>query len=471
MARKFGSGEPVRIADFEHASWQDAGEAHKRARQGLDPMQSFLHPDSQEGIILVKNTTPLELPQYAVLGIRGTIPNPRGGAQQLAEYKNNPALKGEVPTTTTIGRFCVLQAHAYKGEVVPAMVSGVTPVRLNIESLADEFAEIDPTVTDPTKFLKTGSSGSAQIIDRPEVTGEQWGIVRLGNRPVETETLIRFELTGAIALGANAPAKLMQPSAIGTGIWEAVTPQVDIRVYDSYDPDGMWAAPSGSWGWAFPREQEYSTDVAAYDIVWMERAAQLIRFTATQYMGQGTDWQLQSTSVDWYDWQGIDPGSTITIHDPNHSWQDVPTGAQGVAYYNNKDSRYEVLHADRVVQEGRATLNGALCAETSMVAITWVEGIVNGEFQIEPDTLPTTAINPRKHAGLSGDTVTLRRINNNMPNPDWEIVDVDKHLIEYVTDVELDGLDLKQTKREGYMEICTVDETVTTIATGTEECP
>jgi hypothetical protein len=197
-----------------------------------------------------------------------------------------------------------------------------------------------------------------------------------------------------------------------------------------------------------------------------ENTFRLLRGTSTEHMGQTTDWQIAVT-VSWF--QGADPGATVIVHDPAHSWQDVPTGSEVLAFYNEADERYEVLHADRVVLHARATLDGPLCAETSMVAISWVEGLIAGEFLLPPDTEPTVVINPRKHAGLSSDTVTLRRADNNMPNPTWEIVDVDLHEYEYVSDVFIDGLEVKQRKKTGYHEICSTDETVETIDTA-ESC-
>jgi hypothetical protein len=177
--------------------------------------------------------------------------------------------------------------------------------------------------------------------------------------------------------------------------------------------------------------------------------------------------------VTWFDWQGRDPGSTVIVHDPAHSWQDVPTGSDVLAFYNNKDARYEVLYAERVFQEGRAVLANPLCAEPSMITVSDFEGIANGNFLLPPDTLPTTGIiNPRGHAGLSGDTVTIRRADNNMPSPTWEIVDVDHHVVQPIVELRLDGLNYQYRTRDIYTEICTTDPNEwTTWVEGDDECP
>jgi hypothetical protein len=181
MARKFSSGDQVRIAHQDHNRWQDAGLAHAMNRFGAQ--QGFTQPDwSSDGIIMVKNETDRDLPRYAVLGLRTSIPDPKYSPEQLADFKNFVQMHGRVPLAADAGKFCVLQCDAKKNEVVPAMVSGVTPVKLSVTATTDEAADIDPSATDPTKYLKTGS-GTAQILYAPAYTGEQWGIVRLGNKP------------------------------------------------------------------------------------------------------------------------------------------------------------------------------------------------------------------------------------------------------------------------------------------------
>lgn len=179
--RKLSQGEPVKIAADDYNRWQEAGRAHAMSR--LNQSQQIVTPDAQEGIVLVKNTLSRVMPRFSVLGLRGSVYNPLYSDQQLTEFKNQIALIGETPSSVTSGRFCVLQNDAQPGEVVAGMVSGVTPCRVKVESLTDEFAEIETTTTvDQTRYLKSGGTGSAQILFRPEYLGEQWGVVRLGNR-------------------------------------------------------------------------------------------------------------------------------------------------------------------------------------------------------------------------------------------------------------------------------------------------
>lgn len=200
--RKLSQGEPVKIAADDYNRWQEAGRAHAMSR--LNQSQQIVTPDAQEGIVLVKNTLSRAMPRFSVLGLRGSTYNPLYSDQQLTEFKNQIALHGETPSSVTSGRFCVLQNDAQPGEVVAGMVSGVTPCRIKVESLTDEFAEIETTTTvDQTRYLKSGSSGSAQILFRPEYTGEQWGVVRLGNRTGTTFSDTASGLTNGTWTGAT----------------------------------------------------------------------------------------------------------------------------------------------------------------------------------------------------------------------------------------------------------------------------
>lgn len=203
MTRKLSRGEQVKIAAADYNRWQEAGKADAMMKLGMTP--GLVLPDTaHEGIILVKNTLPRFLKRYSVLGLRGTIPDPLLSSQQSTDFQDRIALKGETPSSVTTGRFCVIQTDAEVGEVVPALVSGVTPVRLSITAITDQYADIETnTAIDQTKWLKTGSTGAAQILYQPEYTGEQWGVVRLSNKPVSSgPKLVKFTTLPA-AYGGN----------------------------------------------------------------------------------------------------------------------------------------------------------------------------------------------------------------------------------------------------------------------------
>lgn len=545
--RKLSRGDKVEIAAKDYNRWQDAGLASALSR--LNQSAGLVLPDAQEGIILIQNTLTRALPRYAVLGVRGTVYNPLSSSQQSTEFQNQIALKGELPTSTTSGRFCVLQTDAAPGEVVPAMVSGVTPCKLSVTATSDEFADIETnTALDQTRWLKTGSSGSAQILYQPEVTGEQWGVVRISNRPVsvdivqvyhsssgqydvvsangdglhsgrikrvvdgtmttfdniwilfvdEFDTLtgnvvainqdyygparysgtftsgadqrplyvvrrggigtdvVRFELTATLALSGNAEAKLMQPD--GSGAWEVTDPVVEIQVYDPFGGEGMWNGVSGYQGYAIPRGQSYLDTVPdpdetrpAYDIVWMERIAQEIQFTTTEYMGASTAGRVAVT-VNWYDGQGTDPGSVIA-RDPQGQFPDVHSGAKGTAVYDNHNGYYRIVSCQRVAIFAEALLTADSCGSSMSIDNFTIRPC--GDHVGAPPTTPTAPSNLHDFAGLDNDKVSLRRINNTMPEPTWDVIAIDVHAKTVMVDVQVTGLTLQKKEITIYTQVCT----------------
>jgi hypothetical protein len=274
------------------------------------------------------------------------------------------------------------------------------------------------------------------------------------------KTLIHFELIDELLLtgtgSGHAKAKLLEWN--GTA-W--VDSTIEIEVYDWFP--GMWNGLSGYRGWAEYRptphtdlgedEEDPEDDVlrTAYEIIWMERPAQLIKFVSTGPMDDG---ELPVT-VSWFDWQGRDPGSSVTVYDPQGRYPDVHEGASGVAYYNNKDKRYEILDCQRIVEKAEAVLTEDCCG--SAATFDTFVGKPCGEYVGDPPTEPTSASNPCGDAGMTGDVVTLRRISNAMPNPAWEVVSITKVVVAIPTAFRLEGNELQYQTTNFYAQRCTTE--------------
>lgn len=303
MTRKLSRGEQVKIAAADYNRWQEAGKADALMKLGMTP--GLVLPDTaHEGIILVKNTLPRFLKRYSVLGLRGTIPDPLLSSQQSTDFQDRIALKGETPSSVTTGRFCVIQTDAEVGEVVPALVSGVTPCRLSVTSITDEFADIEPSVAlDQTRWLKTGGSGAAQILYHPEYTGEQWGVVRLSNKRTNwSHVTFNFTGTGTLTPSSGAVTPMYVDSmspANGNGVFELTTdaPAGQIRVLRDLNPCVIYGI--------FDAECYYSRNN------WSQVTAQL----QSEYNDSGV-------------WNGIG-----TYGDYKTAWPDVATLSSAGGYY------------------------------------------------------------------------------------------------------------------------------------------
>lgn len=641
--RKFSGGEKFKVSHQDHNRWQEAGRWIGERGSGTG---GIVEPfDEQTGVIIVKNNTALDLPRFSVLGLNGSVNDPLYDAQTLADFKNQIVLKGELPSSDTEGKFCILLTEANAGALAPAIVSGVTTCKVNVAN--DEHTHADITADEPG-YLTSGDSGGAHILYKPPGTGQLWCVVRLSNRngsevnmvqvvhPGETtgevvlanasgvhpgfiataneltlergdavwilftdgfddndglvpvvnedyygparrsgdytvagdsrplyvlhrgdmldivqvyntgetdyelvapnadnvhpgkvkrivdgvmttpgdcwiafvddwdnnagdvsavnkeyygparlsgsytsggtelplyvvrrgaEQLVHFELTDTLALSGDAPAILLSDN--GADWADTATA---IQVYDWFASEGMWAGISGYRGYALKREGTHASGRPKYDIVWMEQIAQTIQFTTTEYMGATTANRVAAT-VDWYDHQGKDPGSSVTLRDPQGQFPDVHSGAKGTAVYDYHNGYYRIVSCQRVALFAGALANGAFCA-TSTPSIDNFAVKPTGDYVGSPPTTPSTGANTCGHAGEDNDAVLLRRINNTMPNPTWEIVDVSLHSLNVITTVEISGGNLQYKTKTIYTERCSnTESSPTTIASTTTSCP
>jgi len=286
------------------------------------------------------------------------------------------------------------------------------------------------------------------------------------------EDLIHFELLAELVLAGHAAAKLLEWN--GTA-W--VDSGEEIEVYDWYDSPGMWNGYTGYRGWAKYRDQVYTDpgedaedpeddeERNAADIVWMERPAQQIRFTTTGYMTAGAI----TATVDYFDHQGRDPGNSVTVYDPGGLFPDVASGAKGLAYYNNKAKRYEIHEAHRVAKFATATLVENTCGTNGEISGFTIIA-EQGEFILAPPTAPTSFTGGIIH-GLAGDTVTLVRTNNAMPEPAWRAIRVTKHEVSVLVDVQITGLELQKKHGSFFVELCETEEEDWLVWHTATECP
>ena len=114
---------------------------------------------------------------FEVLGISGSQLAP---TEAENAFYSQLLLTGEACTNPTHnGKIAVLQAYTPDGQVGPAVLQGVTQVKLSVQ---DEYHTFAYPGSDGT--LKTGYGGSAQILYKESGTGEKLGVVRLGT-PVQ----------------------------------------------------------------------------------------------------------------------------------------------------------------------------------------------------------------------------------------------------------------------------------------------
>jgi len=176
--RKVRSGEPLNIPAAAYNAFIDAALANRRNENaiGREPKQS----QRDRSVVSIRNDSGIDAPRFGVLGVDGSL-----FVASAAGFTTQNPLIGVAPIEPTsrdaghFGRFVITTAPIKAGAVGKALVSGVCPVMLDVESETPEplFADIADGQIDR---LNPSSSGAATIFWREGGTGVQWSIVRLG---------------------------------------------------------------------------------------------------------------------------------------------------------------------------------------------------------------------------------------------------------------------------------------------------
>jgi hypothetical protein len=248
--RRFSSGHRWLPTATVLNGWQDAADYVRDLERGggAPGVPSAL---IQGCVIPVKNNSGGDRARFDVVGIDTPIIGP---ADNLALFTTRPGLIGVSPTLANhLGKFAVFLRPAAQGKMAPALISGVVPCKVKIQSTASNpltgqpwypYADIeDSTLT----RLILRPYGAAQILWKASAaSGDQWAIVRIGN-PGGIVTL-RGTLSAALSPAGYADAALTYNGASYTQ-----------RVYDYLMKTGATAIASGKKILAtyFPDEQKF----------------------------------------------------------------------------------------------------------------------------------------------------------------------------------------------------------------------
>lgn len=124
--------------------------------------------------VRIYNGTGAKVSRFGILGIADLVVTPD---LSLGDFQNNWVLTGRVPTVGDMGSFVICADQIADKAIGSAFLFGACPVQINFIGADDEFADV--TIGDSTK-LTSGSSGGAQVLWSPSLTGVQWALVRVG---------------------------------------------------------------------------------------------------------------------------------------------------------------------------------------------------------------------------------------------------------------------------------------------------
>lgn len=187
--KKVQRGDSLRIQAETFNTFIDAAKdfQHRTQNRSSKNQPEFQQP----GIILVKNESGTDLNRFEVLGIERPLFLP---AENMFSFQNQLAVIGSKPDESNhLGRFVVLQEPLRSGMIGQGLISGVTPVQLNVIDDEHEWADVEH---DETDSLKTDDAGSAFILWKESSSGSgyggygygygyygglRWALVRIGN--------------------------------------------------------------------------------------------------------------------------------------------------------------------------------------------------------------------------------------------------------------------------------------------------
>jgi hypothetical protein len=151
------------------------------------------------------------------------------------------------------------------------------------------------------------------------------------------------------------------------------------------------------------------------------------------------DGEASATVLSWYN--GPDPGSPVTVHDPLGRFKYARTGALGRAialWSGGVVAMWIVVECQQLVKLATATTVDSSCGggDIANLQIENFESIPEGEYVQEPDPIPTEVANPFGYAGPAGSFVKLERWDLQ-----WTIVNFELNEIDgIVTTVYLSGM-------------------------------
>jgi hypothetical protein len=214
--KKVQTGEKLKIAAETFNTMIDAALDFKARQQGRgqDAQRRFY----QSGIFPVRNASGTDRDQFDVVAVGSPIIGP---SDNLPEFKNRPALEGATPSGALvggdIGRFGILQEPCKAGEIVSAVISGVTVAKVYVTAEWHEKADVR---NGACASLISAEQGSATILWKESGLGLRWAIVRLDDWVV---TEFWAKLGVPTSLGYNRwqyPFVEVQKADTGYGTWQ-----------------------------------------------------------------------------------------------------------------------------------------------------------------------------------------------------------------------------------------------------------
>ena len=255
--KKVQPGDPLHIPAQTFNTMIDATAAYRE--HAIGRTRDTGTDTRNAGIVLVKNTSVVDVNRFGVLAVDGSIIDHATNADEFAQ---RVALTGRVPVAGDQGTPVVLLEPLASGKIGRAVVSGVVQVQVEVPDFETK-TYADLKTGESTKLAAT-DRGSARILDiTVDASGSfpatAWAVVRLGNTTSDdvavfslSEHLEQGDMSGVDAFRATAWDNTTTPESwTVSGSTEKVYGQLFTGVAFEYmavtcvSLDGKWYAISG----------------------------------------------------------------------------------------------------------------------------------------------------------------------------------------------------------------------------------
>lgn len=172
---KVRSGEAVNIKAATWNSFVDAANWVKEAKQ--NSVARGVSAGLDVGIVRIKNSESTLYPRFSALVITGVCVSAETNEEEFTSCP--PVFEGLKMTADREGKpYAILLEPIEAGEIGRAMILGVTPAKVTINSSDDGYAV--PKAGSSEGALESSATGTARILWRAGGGGEQWCVLQLG---------------------------------------------------------------------------------------------------------------------------------------------------------------------------------------------------------------------------------------------------------------------------------------------------
>jgi len=210
-------------------SFIDAAEFVKK-QKGITSAAS--RSDTKSGVVLVANLADRVLSQFEAVSLGSPVVLPSDNEDEFCN--SAPVFKVDVITAENKNKpFAVLQVPLKQSEIGAAILTGITPLKLDVTSETHEFA-----VPGVDSFVSS-EKGTARILWKESGTGNKWAVVNLGSATAAGAyegpfAVVKYTESTVRVYSYNADEGRAFEALMILGLTKIAVPETEVEVYSGH---------------------------------------------------------------------------------------------------------------------------------------------------------------------------------------------------------------------------------------------